>query len=77
MCSYFGVRSCSEVLELLREGGGEAFDTMCLLRTLGQVKTDVVDVVDGKTTPASKPQPGKAEGGGDAQAVKGEERFTH
>ncbi|XP_028840048.1 pannexin-1-like [Denticeps clupeoides] len=34
---------CLQVLELLREGGGEAFDTMCLLRTLGQVKTDVVD----------------------------------
>lgn len=34
---------CLQVLELLRQGGGEAFDTMCLLRTLGQVKTDVVD----------------------------------
>uniref|UniRef100_A0A8C8K6X8 Pannexin n=1 Tax=Oncorhynchus tshawytscha TaxID=74940 RepID=A0A8C8K6X8_ONCTS len=34
---------CLQVLELLREGGGEAFDTMCLLQTLGQVKTDVVD----------------------------------
>ena len=32
-----------QVLELLREGGGEAFDTMCLLRALGQVKTDVSD----------------------------------
>ncbi|XP_030638654.1 pannexin-1b [Chanos chanos] len=34
---------CLQVLELLRERGGEAFDTMCLLRTLGQVKTEVVD----------------------------------
>ncbi|XP_062309388.1 pannexin-1b [Osmerus eperlanus] len=34
---------CLQVLELLREGGGEAFDTMCLLRALGQVKTDVSD----------------------------------
>ncbi|KAJ7995963.1 hypothetical protein DPEC_G00232150 [Dallia pectoralis] len=34
---------CLQVLELLREGGGEAFDTMCLLQTLGQVKTDMVD----------------------------------
>lgn len=63
----------SQVLELLREGGGEAFDTMCLLRTLGQVKTDVVDVVDGKKTPASKLPSGKAEGGTDTREVKGEE----
>ncbi|KAG7470893.1 hypothetical protein MATL_G00118720 [Megalops atlanticus] len=35
---------CLKVLELLRESGGEeAFDTMCLLSTLGQVKTDAVD----------------------------------
>uniref|UniRef100_A0A4W5NVC1 Pannexin n=1 Tax=Hucho hucho TaxID=62062 RepID=A0A4W5NVC1_9TELE len=34
---------CLQVLELLREGGSGAFDTMCLLQTLGQVKTDVVD----------------------------------
>ncbi|XP_036393488.1 pannexin-1-like [Megalops cyprinoides] len=36
---------CLKVLELLRESGGgeEAFDTMCLLRALGQVKTDSVD----------------------------------
>ena len=31
-----------QVLELLQEAG-EGFDTMCLLRTLGQVKTDVLD----------------------------------
>ncbi|CAK6962896.1 pannexin-1-like [Scomber scombrus] len=34
---------CLEVLELLQEAGDEGFDTMCLLRTLGQVKTDVLD----------------------------------
>ncbi|CAJ1053826.1 LOW QUALITY PROTEIN: pannexin-1-like [Xyrichtys novacula] len=34
---------CLQVLELLQEAGGEGFDTMCLLRTLGQVKTDVLD----------------------------------
>ncbi|KAJ8410872.1 hypothetical protein AAFF_G00188290 [Aldrovandia affinis] len=36
---------CLKILELLRESGGgeENFDTMCLLRTLGQVKTDSVD----------------------------------
>ncbi|XP_029919762.1 pannexin-1 isoform X2 [Myripristis murdjan] len=34
---------CLQVLELLQEAGDEGFDTMCLLRTLGQVKTDVVD----------------------------------
>ncbi|XP_030293336.1 pannexin-1 [Sparus aurata] len=33
---------CLQVLELLQEAG-EGFDTMCLLRTLGQVKTDVLD----------------------------------
>lgn len=32
-----------QVLELLQEVGDEGFDTMCLLRTLGQVKTDVLD----------------------------------
>lgn len=32
-----------QVLELLKEGGDESFDTMLLLQTLGQVKTDVVD----------------------------------
>ena len=31
-----------QVLELLQEAG-EGFDTMCLLQTLGQVKTDVLD----------------------------------
>uniref|UniRef100_A0A3Q3G6T4 Pannexin 1b n=1 Tax=Labrus bergylta TaxID=56723 RepID=A0A3Q3G6T4_9LABR len=34
---------CLQVLELLQEAGDEGFDTMCLLRTLGQVKTDVLD----------------------------------
>ncbi|XP_061625708.1 pannexin-1-like [Phyllopteryx taeniolatus] len=34
---------CLQVLELLQEAGEEGFDAMCLLRTLGQVKTDVLD----------------------------------
>ncbi|KAI4891867.1 hypothetical protein NFI96_025123 [Prochilodus magdalenae] len=34
---------CLQVLELLAEGDTESFDTMCLLRTLGQVRTDLVD----------------------------------
>ncbi|KAM9857384.1 pannexin-1-like [Aulostomus maculatus] len=34
---------CLQVLELLQEAGEEGLDTMCLLRTLGQVKTDVID----------------------------------
>ncbi|KAM7418635.1 hypothetical protein PAMA_015983 [Pampus argenteus] len=34
---------CLQVLELLQEAGDEGFDTMCLLRSLGQVKTDVLD----------------------------------
>ncbi|XP_042341526.1 pannexin-1-like isoform X2 [Plectropomus leopardus] len=34
---------CLQVLELLQEAGDEGFDTMCLLRTLGQVKTDALD----------------------------------
>ncbi|XP_074551520.1 pannexin-1b [Halichoeres trimaculatus] len=34
---------CLQVLELLQEAGEEGFDTMCLLQTLGQVKTDVLD----------------------------------
>ncbi|XP_041641744.1 pannexin-1-like isoform X2 [Cheilinus undulatus] len=34
---------CLQVLELLQEAGDEGFDTMCLLRSLGQVKTDVID----------------------------------
>uniref|UniRef100_A0A8C5E961 Pannexin n=1 Tax=Gouania willdenowi TaxID=441366 RepID=A0A8C5E961_GOUWI len=34
---------CLQVLELLRDAGDEGFDTMCLLQTLGQVKTDVLD----------------------------------
>lgn len=42
-----------QVLKLLSEEGDAAFDTMCLLRTLGQVRTDMVDrkrsqTVDGK-----------------------------
>lgn len=32
-----------QVLELLTEGENESFDAMCLLRTLGQVKSDLVD----------------------------------
>lgn len=32
-----------KVLELLQEADDEGFDTMCLLQTLGQVKTDVLD----------------------------------
>ncbi len=32
-----------QVLELLKESGDDSFDTMLLLQTLGQVKTDVVD----------------------------------
>lgn len=34
---------CTQVLELLSEGGEATFDTICLLRTLGQVRTDMVD----------------------------------
>ncbi|XP_065149661.2 pannexin-1b isoform X1 [Paramisgurnus dabryanus] len=34
---------CLQVLELLSEEGEAPFDTMCLLRTLGQVRTDMVD----------------------------------
>nr|XP_020451960.1 pannexin-1 [Monopterus albus] len=34
---------CLQVLELLHEAGDEGFDTMCLLRTLDQAKTDVLD----------------------------------
>ncbi|MEQ2258289.1 hypothetical protein XENORESO_014831 [Xenotaenia resolanae] len=34
---------CLQVLELLQQTGDEGFDTMCLLQTLGQVKTDVLD----------------------------------
>lgn len=40
---------CLQVLELLKEGGGKDFDTVCVLRTLGQVKTDMID---GKTAAA-------------------------
>lgn len=46
-----------QILELLTEGQSENFDTMCLLRTLGQVKTDLVDrklasVIDGNSQSA-------------------------
>ncbi|XP_068178060.1 pannexin-1-like [Antennarius striatus] len=34
---------CLQVLELLQECADEGFDATCLLRTLGQVKTDVLD----------------------------------
>ncbi|XP_069022102.1 pannexin-1-like [Embiotoca jacksoni] len=34
---------CLQVLGLLQAAGEEGFDTICLLRTLGQVKTDVLD----------------------------------
>ncbi|XP_072531580.1 pannexin-1b [Salminus brasiliensis] len=34
---------CLQVLELLTERESESLDTMCLLRTLGQVRTDLVD----------------------------------
>ncbi len=34
---------CMQVLELVKESGDDSFDTMLLLQTLGQVKTDVVD----------------------------------
>ncbi|XP_076001680.1 pannexin-1-like [Genypterus blacodes] len=34
---------CLQVLELLQEAGDEGFDTMCILRSLSQVKTDVLD----------------------------------
>ncbi|XP_029950031.1 pannexin-1-like isoform X3 [Salarias fasciatus] len=44
---------CLQVLELLQEAGEEGFDTMCLQRTLGQVKTDVLD---SKKTCANKTQ---------------------
>ncbi|XP_029990256.1 pannexin-1 [Sphaeramia orbicularis] len=40
---------CLQVLELLQQAGDEGFDTMCLLRTLGQVKTDALDSM--KTCP--------------------------
>ncbi|XP_035290875.1 pannexin-1a isoform X1 [Anguilla anguilla] len=47
---------CLQVLQLIQESGGEALDTMCLLRTLGQVKTDVVD---GKTGASLKAEAGE------------------
>eukprot|EP00066_Takifugu_rubripes_P007231 XP_003972591.1 PREDICTED: pannexin-1 [Takifugu rubripes] len=34
---------CLQVLELLQAADEEGFDTLCLLRTLGQVKSDVTD----------------------------------
>ncbi|KAJ8347828.1 hypothetical protein SKAU_G00264170 [Synaphobranchus kaupii] len=47
---------CLQVLQLIQASGGEALDTMCLLRTLGQVKTDVVD---GKAPASTKAEPGE------------------
>ncbi|XP_027015329.1 pannexin-1b isoform X2 [Tachysurus fulvidraco] len=38
---------CLQVLNLLKAGECESFDTMSLLRNLGQVKTDSVDTEDG------------------------------
>lgn len=49
---------CLQVLQLIQESGGEALDTMCLLRTLGQVKTDVVD---GKAAASTKAEPREEE----------------
>ncbi|XP_046695430.1 pannexin-1b isoform X2 [Silurus meridionalis] len=34
---------CLQVLELLKDNENEKLDTMCILRTLGQVRTDLVD----------------------------------
>ncbi|XP_043969599.1 pannexin-1-like isoform X1 [Gambusia affinis] len=34
---------CLQVLELLQQSADQEFDTMCLLQTLSQVKTDVLD----------------------------------
>ncbi|KAJ8412613.1 hypothetical protein AAFF_G00129490 [Aldrovandia affinis] len=47
---------CLQVLQLLQESGGENLDTMCMLRTLGQVKTDIVD---GKTPATVTAEPGE------------------
>lgn len=47
------------MLELLQEAGDEGFDTMCLLQTLGQVKTDVLD--SKKTYCSGKKENEKAE----------------
>ncbi|KAM3864558.1 pannexin-1-like [Diretmus argenteus] len=47
---------CLQVLELLQEAGDEGFDTMCLLRTLGQVKTDVVDNRNKKKKETNTPE---------------------
>ncbi|TRY57369.1 hypothetical protein DNTS_024953 [Danionella cerebrum] len=44
---------CLQVLELLSEGNQAEFDTMCLLRTLGQVKTDMVDKKQAQTVNGS------------------------
>ncbi|KAK3509248.1 hypothetical protein QTP70_025604, partial [Hemibagrus guttatus] len=38
---------CLQVLNLLKKGECESFDTMSLLRNLGQVRTDLVDLKDG------------------------------
>lgn len=47
------------MLELLQEAGDEGFDTMCLLQSLGQVKTDVLD--SKKTCSSAKKENEKAE----------------
>lgn len=42
--SYLTDITCYQVLELLQETGDEGFDGICLLRMLGQVKSDVTDI---------------------------------
>ncbi|KAI1903167.1 hypothetical protein AGOR_G00024420 [Albula goreensis] len=57
---------CLQVLQLLQDNGDEALDTMCLLRTLGQVKTDIVD---GKAPTPLKSEPGEGENSTDLKDV--------
>lgn len=57
--SHLKSYKCLQVLELLQEAGDEGFDTMCLLQTLGQVKTDVLD--SKKTCSSGKKENEKAE----------------
>lgn len=40
---FLNNKTFHQVLELLQEAGEEGLDSMCLLRMLGQVKTDVTD----------------------------------
>ncbi|XP_029019484.1 pannexin-1-like [Betta splendens] len=50
---------CLQVLELLQEAGGEGLDPMCILRTLGQMKTDMLDNkkrCSGKNKDTNKPE---------------------